>query len=310
MSQINSLTPSQIERFTEWRDRWTAIGLCTDPANRPRAENGIASIYRGAGLATPKIVWCGSPLSQAITRAMLMKNKSGTSVGASVGDSVWASVGDSVKDSVRDSVRDSGFGQHDAGWLSFYDYFRFVVGLEKQTDPLVGLLEIAQAAGWFLPHEKICWIAERPRICSRNAVGRLHNETGPAIEYPDGWQIHAWHGVRVPARVIEQSHTLTGEEILGEANAEVRRAMIEKIGLSDFFARIGNPSPRHMDHTGTLYYIPLPNDSEPLAAIHVTDPSTSRRYFLRVPPQITEAKEAVAWTFNMDPKLWNPIAET
>lgn len=33
--KINSLTPEQIARFPEFVKRWTDIGLCTDPADRP-----------------------------------------------------------------------------------------------------------------------------------------------------------------------------------------------------------------------------------------------------------------------------------
>lgn len=38
--------------------------------------------------------------------------------------------------------------------------------------------------------------------------------------------------------------------------------------------------------------------------------SAGRRYFLRVPPTICRAQEAVAWTFDMDETLWVPQVET
>src|SRR3990167_7733564 len=105
--RIDALTAEQEARFGEYRDRWTEIGLCTEPANRARAERGIALVYRRGGIAPPsRIVWCGSPLSQGITRAVVQGV--GASVWdsgrASVGDSVWASVGDSVRASVVASV--------------------------------------------------------------------------------------------------------------------------------------------------------------------------------------------------------------
>jgi len=67
--QIQALTVEQEARFAEFRERWTAIGLCTDPADRPRAEAAIVRMYAQASLAAPRIVWCGSPLSQGLTRA-------------------------------------------------------------------------------------------------------------------------------------------------------------------------------------------------------------------------------------------------
>ena len=102
---IGKLTPKQIERLTYYRDKWLAIGLSTQKADRKMAETGITKAYKIVGLKRPKIVWTLSPLSSGLTRYCvfeILKNKS-----ASVRDSVWASVGASVRDSVRDSVGDS-----------------------------------------------------------------------------------------------------------------------------------------------------------------------------------------------------------
>lgn len=60
MPRIEKLTPAQETRLAEFCEKWTRIGLNTDPADRPRAEAGIRSAYRAAGLAEPeRIVWCG-----------------------------------------------------------------------------------------------------------------------------------------------------------------------------------------------------------------------------------------------------------
>src|ERR1019366_1553902 len=102
---INKLTPEQITRFAECRERWTAIGLSTAPAAREEAEAGIREAYRNAALPEPrKIVWCGSPLSQGLVRAIILQNaKPVENIGDSVGASVLASVLASVRDSVWDS---------------------------------------------------------------------------------------------------------------------------------------------------------------------------------------------------------------
>ena len=151
--RIEQLTPEQIARFPEWVEKWTRIGLCTDPADRPRAEAGIWKAYKIARLNPPeRIVWCDSPLSQGLTRAIVLRLKNasvgasvrasvwdsvGASVGASVRDSVWDSVWDSVGDSVRASVRDSvgasvrdsvGASVWDSVWASVRDSVRDSVG--------------------------------------------------------------------------------------------------------------------------------------------------------------------------------------
>jgi len=251
---ITTLTPEQIARFPEFIKKWTDIGLCTMPTDRLRAEHGIRIAYETAKLKAPlKIVWTTSPLAQGLTRAVVVdaKGKIGKGVRASVWDSVRASVGDSVRASVRASVGasvrasvrdsvgdsvwasvgDSGYGQHDAAWLAFYDFFQRACALEERTMPLRGLVEIAESAGWYLPHQHICWITERQRRVCRNSRGQLHSHDGMAVEYPDGWGLWAWNGVRVNEQIILTPDTLTPEQIAKETNAQVRQVMVERIGI-------------------------------------------------------------------------------
>lgn len=70
MSKIERLTAEQIALFPEFIKKWTDIGLSTNPADRERAERGVVKSYEIAGLKPPKIVWCGSPMSQGLTRAI------------------------------------------------------------------------------------------------------------------------------------------------------------------------------------------------------------------------------------------------
>ena len=123
MSRIEKLTDAQIARMAEFRDRWIKIGLSTEPADRPAAEAGIIESYRAAGLAPPqRIVWCGSPMSQGLTRAIIFDKRMIADIGKRVRDSVGDSVRDSVRDSVGDSVRDSvGASVRDSVWASVWD---------------------------------------------------------------------------------------------------------------------------------------------------------------------------------------------
>ena len=244
MTKITKLTDAQISAFPRYVKKWTAIGTSTEPADRPRAEAAIRLMYQRAELSEPDIVWCGSPLSLCLTHLFLKNAVKGASVRdsvwasvrdsvrASVWDSVWASVRasvrdsvwDSVRDSVGDSVWDSVFGQHEAGWLSLYDYFSAECELDNEVSSLRGLLELAQSGGWIIPMEGLCLASERHRICARDDAGLLHGEHGPAVAYPDGFEIHAWHGVRVPSHWIERRETLNPKEVLACENVEQRAA--------------------------------------------------------------------------------------
>jgi len=315
---ITDLTEAQKARFPEYIKKWTDIGLCTEPANRKLAEEGVIESYRIAGKKPPgKIVWCDSPFSQGLTKYIFsefLKNEDvlkasvkdsvkdsvrdsvwrsvknsvsdsvwdnvgsivvnrvrnivgesvgesvrksvsdrvwasvGASVGDSVGNIVWESVWNSVKDSVKESVGDSVwksvgdslkdsignsvYGQHDANWLGFYDYFKEVLGLDNQTKDLSGLWKVAKNAGWWMPYENICWISERHNILRRNERGALHCENGIALAYPDGWGIWALNGVTVPEElVMTPKEKLSIEFFKKETNADIRAEFIRKYGI-------------------------------------------------------------------------------
>ena len=111
------------------------------------------------------------------------------------------------------------------------DYFNNVIKLEKQTEKVRGLWIIAKSAGWYIPHENICWISERHNICKlKNGV--IHSDKGPAIAYPDGFSIYALNGVRVPKEIVETpAQKLDAKIILKEQNVEIRREIVRKIGI-------------------------------------------------------------------------------
>jgi hypothetical protein len=79
--------------------------------------------------------------------------------------------------------------------------------------------------------------------------------------------------------------------------------MIERYGMARYLADSG-ATLIHQDELGELYRADLPGD-EPLVMVKVLnstpEPDQSRKaYFLRVPPTLTRARDAVAWTFGYD----------
>ena len=302
MKRIESLTKEQEDRFQEFIDKWTKIGLSTEKANREEAEKGILMAYKTAGLKAPKIVWCDSPLSMGLTRAIVVGLAKGqVNVGKNVKDSVWASVMDSVWDSVRDSVRDSvmasvnqsGYGQHDANWLGFYDFFKDACALEEETQKLIGMWQISKNAGWWFPHEKICWISERHNILNRDGMGRLHSSTKPSVQYPDGWAIYAWHGVRVPEKVILFPESITLQEIEKELNLEIQRIMIERYGADKYLEEV-KAEELDCDNLGLegSHERILFRDNKDRNWLLCSDGSTGRVYTLAVDDRAKTCKQA------------------
>ncbi|NEE43345.1 hypothetical protein G3M55_01840, partial [Streptomyces sp. SID8455] len=90
-----------------------------------------------------------------------------------------------------------------------------------------GLAEVARNAGWWWPYERAVVISERPEALHRDEAGRLDHGEGPALAYGDGFALHAWRGMPVPAAFLAELATLTPQRIREEENAELRRVMLE-----------------------------------------------------------------------------------
>lgn len=111
---IEKLSPEQEALLTVYRDKWMAIGLSTKPADRPRAEAAIRTLYADIGLTAPKqIIWTTSPLAGAIVASILKDDDLIKKICAdtkligqvSPAARTRTSVGDRVRDSVRGSMK-------------------------------------------------------------------------------------------------------------------------------------------------------------------------------------------------------------
>ncbi|HEX4812063.1 MAG TPA: hypothetical protein VFV66_04865 [Nonomuraea sp.] len=209
-------------------------------------------------------------------------------------------IADRGGETLRQVTLDAVLGQHDAPWLSAFD-------------GLGGLKRVAGSAGWWWPYERVAIITERPVELHLDDLRRLHRADGPAMAYADGFALHAWHGMPVPAEFGAAMSDLTAERIRGEENTELRRVMLEHFGYDRYLAE-SDAKPVHRDETGVLWRIELPDD-EPIAMVEVVNSTpepdgTRRTYFLRVPPWVRGAREGVAWTFGVAESDYRPDRET
>ena len=167
--------------------------------------------------------------------------------------------------------------------------------------------------------DTLCWLA-KPTVHRDPGTQRLHHDTHAALE-SDIVNLYFWQGVMVPPFVIARPDSITIAHIDRETNAEVRRVMIERYrhgkeihGAAAFIRDAGGERLDHDECYGTLWRRTLPND-EPIVMIEVVNRSREpdgsfKRYWLRVPPTMGTAREAVAWTFNMRAGLYAPEIET
>jgi hypothetical protein len=217
-----------------------------------------------------------------------------------------------VCDKLQSYNNDACYGQHDASWLSFYDYFRTECNLEE-CNRLEGYYNLAEKIGWFFPSEDFCIITAKPCSINLDDQGRLHSEDSYAIEYLDGCAYCSFHGVRVPDYVILEPEKITVEDIDSEQNIEVRRVKITQYGQEKYIMD-SDAKLIHEDDWGKLYRKDLGED-EPIVMVKVVNSTAEpdgsfKDYFIRVRPDVTTAHEAVASTFLLEVDDYEPLAET
>lgn len=149
---------------------------------------------------------------------------------------------------------------------------------------------------------KFAIISDRPRVLALDEKGRLHNESGPAVEWRDGMRQYYWHGVSVPDFWITQKHLLTPKEALTHQNLEQRRAACEILGWNNILNMLEykvidedvNPA------MGTLLEVEIPDmGTQKFLKVRC---GTGREFALRVTrfPYNT-AKECNAATYGWTP---------
>lgn len=180
---------------------------------------------------------------------------------------------------------------------------------EKYPEFTQNILEAAEAGLWGInPRHLEIDCLVRPVIRSR--LGQLHNDKGPALVL-GRTEVFYWNGVHVDPYVVLEPQKITTDRIAKEWNVERRRVLLERMGYERYFKE-SNSVLVHEDEYGKLYRV---TDRENTTTVMVKNGSpepdgTHKWYWLRVPPEMRTAKEAVAWTYGMSADQYKPKLRT
>ncbi|MEG4517308.1 MULTISPECIES: DUF6745 domain-containing protein [unclassified Microcoleus] len=168
---------------------------------------------------------------------------------------------------------------------------------------------IVRDCGWIYPYDKVCIVCSKPIALSADSNHRLHAEGTPAVQLADGFSIYAYHGVMLPEWYGSlHPHQWQSKWVLKEQNAEVRRALIQGITYDRICQEL---EVTELDswQEYTLLSIEFDDDfdwegnAKPVYLLKMTCPSTEYIHALRVPPDVTSAKEAIRWVnWDIDPE--------
>lgn len=267
---IDRLTPAQEAGMPLVRDEWIRHALSTERADRAEAEKGAWEAYKEAGYEFPAhMIWTASPQAGVRAAAALMTYpECAPDMAMAPSDDEVDAISQAVErndpktfaEHLRQQFGCALYGQHEAEWLAFYDFFGRFCGIQE-VSKLSGLMRIARSAGWWWAFDEAVVMTERPKVLLRDGGGRLHAENGPALAYPDGFGLHSWHGTRVPPEVTTGAGWSV-RQIMDSHNVEIRRCAIERMGWEKFTHDSGmslvatKPDPGNPGQHLTLYDLP------------------------------------------------------
>ena len=260
------LSPEEEARITaEVVREYYQIGTSTERADPQALQEAWNVIYRRAGREPVPVLVVPGPLAAHAAIALWQAGQLDL-INPQVDTLLdWA-------DPKQNGAISTWFcGAHEAYWVAWYRKKERLGKNQLTPDQQEQLdeYELTVRNGlWAWPYTHGVVVCDRPTVCVMEEFPpgsksyRLHCETGPALAFLDGWKLYMWHGVRVSEQVIEAPDTLTRDQVLKEDNAEVRRAVIARMGAAKFVELVG-AKPVDTDKQGNeLYRIKRPNDTD------------------------------------------------
>lgn len=272
--KLDKLTQAQIDAMPKYVEKWVAIGLSTERVDFEKVKPLVAKCYEKAGYKVPNFHFAQGP-DEGYETYLALGGKPGRS----------------------EYTSGCMFGSMEASWLSYYDYYKNETDIE--IDNIDHMKELVMSSGWVYLGDTDAIIHDRPTIIARDEQGRLHSETGPAVQYGDGWERFYWHGNCIPREWIMEREKLTAEIAIGQQNVELRRCACEILGWANV---IKNLKSVVIDEDadpmiGTLYEVDLPDMGK--EKFLMVKCGTGRTFALPVPPEMKTALAANAWTYDL-----------
>ena len=210
------------------------------------------------------------------------------------------------------------WGNWSLGYLPLYQSISNEMGIlyhEFEQEPFKAdlILSLARQIFCVVFYDQVCFISEPPQSIQLNDENDAHNENGPAVVLRDGQELFSLYGIAAPEEIIRNPGMLDANYIRDTENIEVRRVLLRHYGEAKYLNELG-ATEYQSDQSGTLYRLEM-TDDEPLVMVKVinstAEPDGSfKSYFIRVPPNIETAREAVAWTFGLQASQYEPEIET
>lgn len=312
MKKIERLTPEQEAYLPVFRQEYLDIALSPKRIDPDTLVISIGDAYRHIGEQQPRLIICDSPYRCMIAIQVL------EDMGLELSDDEVHALVESYIESGETKKRNmfkSSFlwGSQDMYWIAWGRFAEYIgVEFDATTRKLLDIVErIGRECEWWWPFKNIVVASQKPISTHWDDENRLHYESGPAIQYDDGYTLMAWHGIRIPREWIQKRDEIDPTLALTWENIEQRRALSEMIGWGKVIEQL-NP-------------VIIDTDPDPMIGelIEVDIPDIGRERFLRVKcptgrdfvlapvnSNVETAREANAGTWRLSGIEYNPEIQT
>lgn len=276
---------------------WLAIGRSCEPLDRESATKAIGDMYEAIGEERPTVMFFSSPIMCVLAYSALRAlAKDDSQLSSQLRTQLWSQL---------DSQLSYYFaGNEWCAWEVFYDFCRRI-GVnytEKENATLNLWRSQSKTCHWWWPYKGIVLASERHTVLNVDSEGRLHCETGPAVQYSDGWGVWALNGVRLSQEIVETpAAQLDAKLILKEENAEIRRELVRKIGIERVCERLGARSIDQQDEY-ELLMLDL-GDGRQRPFLKMRNPSIGVFHIEGVSPECRTVQEALNFRNGLTPQM-------
>jgi hypothetical protein len=332
------LSQTQRDQLKPFAEKWVKCLMIADPEiEKEDVEIDIRRTYAAAKLSDPSIYIVDSPAELEKLQEKFDKKTKGIKADLmnplrelqKPENLVVGAAGQEIKTHIVDEIsqfsnpiRQSRLWQLDrmhridcfnmTFWFAMQDFLIEAMGFEhfKAVTPF---LQTARYAHGVAPYDGACVVCKKPISASFDDRQRFHNEEAMAVQFPDGAGEYVWHGIKLEPWIIENPERICAKNIEAETNIEIRRIMIEKIGIETYFED-AQFKHIHTDGFGELYERSLGRwDTLKIVKVVNSTPEPDgsfKNYFLVVHPNCTTAHEAVARSFGLEPSEYDPPQQT
>lgn len=271
-------------------DKWVAS--ISEEASLSDVKKSVKNIYELMNEKTPRTVLVDSPL-QGILLAYLLRDDdddNGKNIDSTTDKCLEETINEileQIKDSdlqqkILENIGNKGnkalkriydesyFTLWDVFWGGYYEFGK-LIGVQFDEEKYNLYINYVKNIHFIISYKGLCIVSQKPiniswkevpvelntTICKENIPKNriLHNESGPAVEYKDGFKIYCLDNILVPKYlVMTPTNKLDVNFFKKEKGADIKALFLKKYGVENLVEEYGKEIDNYKNHKNTRNY--------------------------------------------------------